>query len=248
MTTLERVANYNNFYEFTTDKERVAVVAAKFVARPWTVTVDGMVHKPKVFDIDEVFGLGRLEERIYRMRCVEGWSMVIPWAGIPLARLLDQVRTNGRGEVRGLSEPARPRACLAKRDRCSSGRTSRDCGSTRRCTPSLSSRSACTEENCRPKTVRRFASLFPGSMGSKGSNRSSRSPFFRIGRRQLGTLPLRPNTVSTPTSTQMSRHPRWSQATEQRIGEAGRRPTLLFNGYAEQVAHLYRGMNLRINF
>ena len=100
MTTLESVGNYNNFYEFTTDKEAVAAAAAGFVARPWTVAVEGMVHKPKVFDLDEVLRLGPLEERVYRMRCVEGWSMVIPWAGLPLSRLLDRVEPCPLIEVR----------------------------------------------------------------------------------------------------------------------------------------------------
>ncbi len=95
MTSLESISSYNNFYEFTTSKEAVAAAAAQFVARPWTVTVEGMVHKPRVFDLDEVLRLGPLEERVYRMRCVEGWSMVIPWAGLPLSRLLERVEPMG---------------------------------------------------------------------------------------------------------------------------------------------------------
>ena len=95
MSTLQQVGNYNNFYEFTTDKEGVAPAASGFVSRPWTVAVEGMVHKPKVFDLDEVLRLGPLEERVYRMRCVEGWSMVIPWVGLPLARLLDRAEPMG---------------------------------------------------------------------------------------------------------------------------------------------------------
>ena len=108
MSTLQQVGNYNNFYEFTTDKEGVAAAASGFVSRPWTVAVEGMVHKPKVFDLDEVLRLGPLEERVYRMRCVEGWSMVIPWVGLPLARLLDRVGADGRREVCRLPDPARP--------------------------------------------------------------------------------------------------------------------------------------------
>jgi sulfoxide reductase catalytic subunit YedY len=88
LTPLVSVTNYNNFYEFSTNKEAVAAAAAKFVARPWTVTVDGLVHKPRVFDLDEVLTISPPEERIYRMRCVEAWSIVIPWAGFSLSRLL----------------------------------------------------------------------------------------------------------------------------------------------------------------
>jgi sulfoxide reductase catalytic subunit YedY len=94
-TPLRRVVNYNNFYEFTTDKEEVSAAARNFVAKPWQVAVDGMVHKPRVFDVDEVMKVVRPEERIYRMRCVEGWSMVIPWVGIPLSKLIDLVEPMG---------------------------------------------------------------------------------------------------------------------------------------------------------
>ncbi len=248
MTTLERVANYNNFYEFTTDKERVAVVAAKFVARPWTVTVDGMVHKPKVFDIDEVFGLGRLEERIYRMRCVEGWSMVIPWAGIPLARLLDQVEPMGAVKYvafQSLHDPARmpgqKRSVLQwpyieglRIDEAMHPLTLLAVGLYGRELPA---------QNGAPIRL-----VVPWKYGFKGIK--SIVKITLLSDRPPTTWNLAaPSEYGFYSNVNPNvAHPRWSQATEQRIGEAGRRPTLLFNGYAEQVAHLYRGMNLRINF
>ena len=95
MTPLQSISNYNNFYEFTTDKEGVAAAAAGFVSKPWQVAVGGMVHKPRVFDLDELMKAVPLEERVYRMRCVEGWSMVIPWSGFPLAKLLERVEPMG---------------------------------------------------------------------------------------------------------------------------------------------------------
>ena len=91
-TSFEDITHYNNFYEFSTDKRAVADKAKGFITRPWTVSVEGLVNKPKVFDIDDLIKLAPLEERIYRHRCVEGWSMVIPWVGFPLAKLLDQVQ------------------------------------------------------------------------------------------------------------------------------------------------------------
>ncbi len=90
-TPFEKITHYNNFYEFSTDKEAVAEAAQNFVARPWTVTVDGLVAKPKTFDLDDLLNLAPIEERIYRMRCVEAWSMVIPWDGYSLSKLLDRV-------------------------------------------------------------------------------------------------------------------------------------------------------------
>src|SRR5215831_16832491 len=90
LTPLEDITNYNNFYEFSTNKQEVASAAKRFVTRPWAVEVGGLVHKPKVFDLDELQKFDQ-EERVYRFRCVEGWSMVIPWIGFPLSRLLEQV-------------------------------------------------------------------------------------------------------------------------------------------------------------
>ena len=94
LTSFEDITNYNNFYEFTTDKQDVARVASGFITRPWTVAVEGLVNKPKVFDLDDLLKLAPLEERIYRLRCVEGWSMVIPWVGFSLNKLLNVVEPN----------------------------------------------------------------------------------------------------------------------------------------------------------
>jgi sulfoxide reductase catalytic subunit YedY len=248
MTDLERVANYNNFYEFTTDKERVAAAAAKFVARPWTLTVEGMVHKPKVFDLDDVFGISRLEERIYRMRCVEGWSMVIPWAGIPLARILDQVQPMGGASYvsfQSLLDPARfpgqkgevlqwPYIEGLRLDEAMHPLTLLAVGLYGRELPA---------QNGAPIRL-----VVPWKYGFKGIKSIVK----------ITVLSDRPPTtwnLAAPSEYGFFSnvnpdvaHPRWSQATEQRIGEAGRRPTLMFNGYAEQVGHLYTGMNLRTNF
>ncbi|HSE35787.1 MAG TPA: molybdopterin-dependent oxidoreductase, partial [Blastocatellia bacterium] len=92
LTSYKDITNYNNFYEFSTDKLEVAKEAKGFVTRPWTVAVEGLVQKPRVFDLDDLLKLSPPEERIYRHRCVERWSMVIPWVGFPLAKLLDEVQ------------------------------------------------------------------------------------------------------------------------------------------------------------
>ncbi|NJD06570.1 MAG: mononuclear molybdenum enzyme YedY, partial [Methylococcaceae bacterium] len=95
LTPLNDVTQYNNFYEFGTDKESPARTAGSLKTRPWTVTVEGEVRKPKVFDLDDLLKLAALEERVYRLRCVEAWSMVIPWVGYPLAELLKRVEPTG---------------------------------------------------------------------------------------------------------------------------------------------------------
>ena len=110
LTPFENITTYNNFYEFTTDKEEVAGAASGFVTRPWAVAVEGLANKPRVFDLDDLMKLAPLEERVYRMRCVEGWSMVIPWVGFPLGKLLDAVEPNSAArfvQFETLYDPAR---------------------------------------------------------------------------------------------------------------------------------------------
>jgi sulfoxide reductase catalytic subunit YedY len=248
MTPLERVGNYNNFYEFTTDKEAVAAAAAGFVARPWTVSVDGLVHSPRVFDLEDVLRLGPLEERVYRMRCVEAWSMVIPWAGLPLSRLLERVEPMGSAKYvafQTLLDPTRmpgqrgavlnwPYVEGLRLDEAMHPLTILAAGLYGRELPA---------QNGAPLRL-----VVPWKYGFKGIKSivkitlvSDQPPttWNAANPREYGFF----SNVNPAVP-----HPRWSQATEQRIGEAGRRPTLMFNGYAEQVAHLYTGMNLRVHF
>ncbi len=248
MTPLASVSNYNNFYEFTTDKEGVAAAAAGFVAKPWQVSVGGMVHKPKVFDIDELMKLFPLEERVYRMRCVEAWSMVIPWSGFPLAKLLDRVEPMGGAEYvafETLVDPTRmpgqksdvlswPYVEGLRIDEAMHPLTILAVGLYGRELPA---------QNGAPLRL-----VVPWKYGFKGIKSivkitvvSKRPPttWSTSGPREYGFF----SNVNPKVD-----HPRWSQATEQRIGESGRRPTLMFNGYGSQVAHLYSGMDLRANF
>ena len=134
-TPYESVTSYNNFYEFGTDKSEPAVNAHTLRPRPWTVSLEGEIAKPQTVDVDTLAKWFPLEERVYRMRCVEAWSMVIPWLGFPLARLDHAGRADLSREVRRLHHAARPRAdARPKSGRSSIGPTSRACASTRRCT------------------------------------------------------------------------------------------------------------------
>ena len=246
-TPLERAISYNNFYEFTTDKEGVAAKAKGFVAKPWQVSVGGQVHEPKVFDIDDLLGTLPLEERVYRMRCVEGWSMVIPWVGFPLAALLERVRPTAAAKYVAFETlldpekfPGQRRAVLdwpyvegLRIDEATHPLTILAVGLYGRVLPG---------QNGAPLRL-----VVPWKYGFKGIKSISKI-----------TLTEKP----PPCTWNMSApgeygfyanvnpevpHPRWSQATEDRLGE-GRRKTLPFNGYAEQVAGLYQGMDLRVNF
>ncbi len=248
LTPFRSVSNYNNFYEFSTDKEGVAAAAAGFVSKPWQVAVEGMVHKPKVFDLDELKRAIPLEERVYRMRCVEGWSMVIPWSGFPLARLLERVEPMGGAQYvafETLLDPVRMP------------------GQQRRVLPWPYVEGLRIDEAMHPLTllaVGLYGHELPAQNGAplrlvvpwKYGFKGIKS-IVKI--KLVSTQPVTTWNVSAPDEYGFFSnvnpevdHPRWSQATEQRIGESGRRPTLLFNGYGPQVAHLYSGMDLRENF
>ena len=248
MTPLRSISNYNNFYEFTTNKENVAVAAAGFVSKPWQVAVEGMAHKPKVFDLDELMKSIPLEERVYRMRCVEGWSMVIPWSGFPLAKLLKRAEPMGGVEYvafETLLDPVRmpgqkgdvlrwPYIEGLRMDEAMHPLTLLAVGLYGRELPA---------QNGAPIRL-----VVPWKYGFKGIKSIVKITL-------QSTRPATTWNMSAPNEYGFFSnvnpevdHPRWSQATEQRIGESGRRPTLMFNGYGPQVAHLYSGMDLRANF
>jgi len=247
-TPYEDITHYNNFYEFSTDKAAVADKAAGFVTRPWTVSVEGLVAKPRVFEIDDLIKLSPAEERIYRLRCVEGWSMIIPWTGFSLSRLLEQVQPLSSaafvqfetlfdpqrmpGQRRGvlewpyveglrLDEALHPLAMLA---------------------------SGLYGEALPPQDGAPIRLVVPWKYGFK-----SIKSIVKI--RLVDKQPQTTWNLDAPheygfysnVNPEVD-HPRWSQATERRIGEFRRRDTLMFNGYGDQVAHLYSGMDLRVNF
>jgi sulfoxide reductase catalytic subunit YedY len=248
MTPLERVGNYNNFYEFTTDKEAVAAAAMGFVARPWTVAVDGMVHKPKVFDLDEVLRLGPLEERVYRMRCVEAWSMVIPWAGLPLSRLLDRVEPMGGAKYvafQTLHDPARmpgQRGAVLNWPYVEGLRMDEAMHPLTILAGGLYGRELPAQNGAPLRLVVPWKYGFKGIKSIVKITLVADQPPTTWNGANPGEYGFFSNVNPAVP------HPRWSQATEQRVGESGRRPTLMFNGYAEQVAHLYAGMDLRANY
>ncbi|MDC7698968.1 protein-methionine-sulfoxide reductase catalytic subunit MsrP [Vogesella indigofera] len=241
------ITSYNNYYEFGTGKEEPALYARRLKTRPWTVTVDGEVTRTRTFDIDSLLKM-KLQERIYRLRCVEGWSMVIPWIGFPLADLLKQVQPTSRAKYVAFETALRPGEMP---------------GVARRVLDWPYREGLRIDEAMHPLTILAvglYGELLPNQNGApvrlvvpwKYGFKSIKS----ISRIHL--LEKQP-----PTSWNMAapneygfysnvnpavNHPRWSQATERRIGEFFKRKTLPFNGYGEQVAALYRGMDLRRNF
>jgi sulfoxide reductase catalytic subunit YedY len=248
MTPLADITNYNNFYEFSTSKTGVAPAAAKFNTDGWKVSVEGLVRKPKVFDLDDLLKISAPEQRVYRMRCVEAWSMVIPWAGYSLSKLLERVEPLSDAKYvafQTLLDPSRmPNQHTSVLD-----------------WPYV--------EGLRmDEAMHPLAILASGLYGRRlppqdGSPIRLVTP-WKYGFKGIKSIVKIELVAEQPKSTWESQasseygfyanvnpnvdHPRWSQATEQRIGEAERRPTLMFNGYGEQVASLYAGMDLRKNF
>ena len=245
-TTLKTITTYNNFYEFGTNKSDPAQNAGKMAVRPWTVRVEGLVGRPRTFDIDELLRLAPLEERIYRLRCVEGWSMVIPWEGFPLASLLKQVEPQGNAKYVEFVTHYDPSIML-----------------TRRVLEWPYTEGLRLDEALHPLTL-----LATGVYGEVLPNQNG-APLrlvvpWKYGFKSIKSIVVI-RLVEQQPRTSWNRfapqeygfysnvnpdvdHPRWSQATERRIGEWRKRPTLLFNGYADQVAQLYTGMDLRANY
>lgn len=236
---------YNNFYEFTTDKESVAKRSRHFRTRPWTVTVDGHVKKKKIFDIDELISRFPLEERIYRFRCVEGFSFVIPWLGFPLAGLIGLCQPTSRArfvEFTALYDPKQmpgqyrgylewPYVEGLRLDEAAHPLTLLVAGMYGEILPN---------QNGAPLRL-----MVPWKYGFKSIKSIVRIRFVHGMPR---TSWMKANAEEYGFYANVNPgvdHPRWSQARERRIGEWKKRETLLFNGYGDQVAALYRGMDLR---
>jgi methionine sulfoxide reductase catalytic subunit len=249
-TKFENATTYNNFYEFGVDKDDPSRLAHSLRPRPWTVQVDGEVAKPKTYDIDELLKLFPLEERVYALRCVEGWSMVIPWIGFPLASLLKQVGPTGQAKFVEFTTLLDPEQFPGQR------KGLLDFGGLQ--WPYIEGLRL--DEAMHPLTlltVGMYGQVLPNQNGApvrvvvpwKYGFKSAKS-LVRI--RLVGKQPQTAWNKAAPQEygfysnvNPTVDHPRWSQATERRIGEFMRRKTLMFNGYADQVASLYTGMDLR---
>ncbi len=247
-TPLTRVVNYNNFYEFTTDKEAVAESAKGFIPKPWQVMVGGMVHKPRVFDLDDLLKIAPLEERIYRMRCVEAWSMVVPWVGLPLKAVIDAVMPMGSAKYVAFETLHDPERFPGQRDAVLQWPYVEGLRLDEAMHPLTILAVGLYGRMLPPQNGAPLRLIVPWKYGFKGIKSivkitlTEDEPISSWRREEPKAYGFYAN-VNPEVP-----HPRWSQATEQRLGESGRRPTLPFNGYADQVAHLYQGMDLRTNY
>jgi sulfoxide reductase catalytic subunit YedY len=252
-TKYKDATSYNNFYEFGVNKDDPERLAGSLRPRPWTVQVDGLAARPKTFDIDEVLKLAPLEERVYALRCVEGWSMIIPWIGLPLSALLRRVEPSGSAKYVEFTTLKDPEQFPAQK-------------------PGLFNLGSLDwpyteglrlDEAMHPLTlltVGMYGKVLPNQNGApvrvvvpwKYGFKSAKSIVrIRLTSEEPKTAwnKAAPQEYGFYSNVNPSvDHPRWSQATERRIGEFRRRPTLPFNGYASQVASLYAGMDLKKNY
>ena len=249
---IEDATSYNNFYEFGVNKDDPARLAGSLKTRPWTVKVDGLVGKPKTYDIDELLRVFPLEERVYALRCVEAWSMIIPWIGFPLAALLKQVEPMGNARFVEFVTLNDPNQFPGQKPGLFGGGLDWPYVEGLR-----------LDEAMHPltlMTVGMYGQVLPNQNGAplrvivpwKYGFKSGKS-IVRI--RLTADQPKTAWEKAAPqeygfysnVNPEVS-HPRWSQATERRIGEFRRRKTLMFNGYADQVGSLYAGMDLKKNY
>jgi sulfoxide reductase catalytic subunit YedY len=246
-TDITSIKTYNNYYEFSVYKDRVFELAKNLKTDPWTVEVSGLVENPTNFSMQDILNQFRQEERIYRLRCVEGWSMVIPWVGFPLAQLLEVVKPTAEAKFvlfETLADPEQmpgltgnfpwPYQEGLRLDEAMHDLTILATG--------------IYNEPLDPANGAPIRLVVPWKYGFKSAKSLIKielvsempATFWNlIAPREYGFY----SNVNPDVS-----HPRWSQATERRIGETQRRPTLMFNGYEEEVAYLYEGMSLQSNY
>jgi len=248
LTPLKDIIRYNNFYEFGTEKESPARLAKDFITDPWKIKVDGEVNKPAEYLLEDLIKPHTLEERVYRLRCVEAWSMVIPWLGVPLASVIKRLQPTSKAKYVEFTTLYDPKQMPGQR---------------RQVLDWPYVEGLRMDEAMHPLSL-----LAVGLYGDVLPNQNG-APVrlvvpWKYGFKNIKSIVRIRFTENPPVSSWMSAgpreygfyanvnpevdHPRWSQAKERRIGEFLKRKTLMMNGYADEVAHLYQGMDLRKNF
>ena len=242
----EEITNYNNFYEFGMGKEDPATYSQDFNPRPWSITIEGLVNKPQILDLEVLLSKVTIEDRVYRLRCVEGWSMVIPWQGFSLFKLIKISEPLDSAKFIQFETVYRPEEMP---------------GQKRRILPWPYVEGLRMDEAMHPLTLFSTGLYGHNLLNQNGAPLRLVVP-WKYGFKSIKSIVAIRFVDKQPDATWSMvapreygfysnvnnnvHHPRWSQGTERRIGEFMRRPTLMFNGYEEEVAHLYKGMDLNI--
>ena len=247
-TPFQDITTYNNYYEFGVDKGEPAVNAKNFKSKPWTVAVEGFCKKPATYNLEDLIQGFTMEDRIYRMRCVEGWSMVIPWMGFPLAELIKRLEPTPQAKYVEFKTLLAPAQMPEQRGRILNWPYTEGLRLDEAMNPLALIATGLYGKPLPNQNGSPLRLVTPWKYGFKGVKAISRIRF-------VDKQPLTAWMEASPREYGFYSnvnpevdHPRWSQKSERRIGEFFRRPTLMFNGYADQVAPLYAGLDLRKNF
>nr|HEX4315330.1 protein-methionine-sulfoxide reductase catalytic subunit MsrP [Kofleriaceae bacterium] len=243
-----KITNYNNFYEFTTDKDGVAAAAATFDTSNWKVEIGGLCHKPRTFDLDDIRRIAPPEERVYRFRCVEAWSMVVPWAGYSFSKLLAMVEPTADAKYVALQTLLDPRRMPGQKSSILQWPYVEGYRLDEAMNPLCLLTTGLYGKELPPQDGAPLRIIIPWKYGFKNIKTIVK---IMLVKDQPPTSWNRYATAEYGFYGNVNPHhdhPRWSQATEQRLNETGRRDTLMFNGYADEVASLYTGMDLDVDF
>jgi sulfoxide reductase catalytic subunit YedY len=248
LTPLKDISNYNNFYEFSTDKYEPAELAKNFKTRPWTVTLDGLVQKKATLDLDRIFKLAAPEERVYRHRCVEGWSMVMPWIGFSLSTLLKQVQPLGKAKYVQFTTILDPKQMPGQSYRVLNWPYTEGLRLDEAMHPLTMLVYGLYGEYLPNQNGAPLRIHVPWKYGFKSAKSIVRITFTEEQPRTAWNDAAANEYGFYSNVNPKVDHPRWSQAKERRIGEFFKRDTMLFNGYGDMVGSLYSGMDLKKYF
>jgi sulfoxide reductase catalytic subunit YedY len=245
LTPYDDVTTYNNFYEFGTDKDEPAKNAHTLRPRPWSIAIEGHVAKPAVYDLEDFLKPHKLEERVYRMRCVEAWSMVIPWLGFPLADVIKRVQPTSKAKYIELTTLYDPQQMPGQRRKVLNWPYTEGLRLDEAMHPLTILAAGLYGKTLPNQNGAPLRLVVPWKYGFKGVKSIVKMRFVETQPRTAWNDAAPDEYGFYANVNPEVDHPRWSQGKERRIGEFRRRPTLMFNGYGDQVARLYAGMDLR---
>jgi sulfoxide reductase catalytic subunit YedY len=244
VNSFEDITTYNNFYEFGTGKSDPARRSGDFEPRPWTVAIEGHVARPGEYQLEDFLAPHALEDRVYRMRCVEAWSMVVPWRGFPLADLIQRVEPTGSAKFVEFTTVMRPSQMPGQRSRVLDWPYTEGLRLDEAMNPLTLMVTGVYGEDLPNQNGAPLRLIVPWKYGFKGIKSIVRIRFVEeMPRNSWWVTNPREYGFYANVNPEVD-HPRWSQGRERRLGEFRRRETLMFNGYADQVAHMYAGMDL----
>jgi methionine sulfoxide reductase catalytic subunit len=248
LNTFQEITSYNNFYEFGTGKDDPQRYAGRMTTTPWQVRIDGHCNKPADYHLEDLIRPHQLEERIYRLRCVEAWSMVIPWVGIPLAEIIKRAEPTSKATFVKFTTLYRPKEMFGLNDPVLDWPYTEGLRMDEAMHPLTILSVGLYGQTLMNQNGAPIRLVVPWKYGFKSIKSIVRMEFVdRMPATAWNTSNAREYGFYSNVNPEVD-HPRWTQSTERRIGEFRRRPTLMFNGYADQVASLYAGMDLRKNY